>query len=168
MSYSDYCLSYSDYCSTNMNDVATGGLLAAFGHIWLFTMIVSIVTIVAMWKLFKKAGKPGWASIIPIYNTYTLFDIVYPGHGIKFLLMLIPFVNIYIGIKCYIDLAKAFGKSGAYALGLIFLNPIFMCILGFDSSVYAYGANHIYGSNQAVSREDALAALRAKKQNQDK
>lgn len=165
MSYSDYCLSYSDYCSTNMNDAAT---LAAFGYIWLFTMIVSIVTIVAMWKLFKKAGKPGWASIIPIYNTYTLFDIVYPGHGIKFLLMLIPFVNIYIGIKCYIDLAKAFGKSGAYALGLIFLNPIFMCILGFDSSVYAYGANHIYGSNQVVSREDALAALRAKKQNQDR
>lgn len=161
-------MAYSDYYSTNMNDASTGGLLAAFGHIWLFTMIVSIVTIVAMWKLFKKAGKPGWASIIPIYNTYTLFDIVYPGHGIKFLLMLIPFVNIYIGIKCYIDLAKAFGKSGAYALGLIFLNPIFMCILGFDSSVYAYGANHIYGSNQAVSREDALAALRAKKQNQDR
>lgn len=161
-------MAYSDYYSTNMNDAATGGLLAAFGHIWLFTMIVSIVTIVAMWKLFKKAGKPGWASIIPIYNTYTLFDIVYPGHGIKFLLMLIPFVNIYIGIKCYIDLAKAFGKSGAYALGLIFLNPIFMCILGFDSSVYAYGVNHIYGSNQALSREDALAALRAKKQNQDK
>lgn len=161
-------MTYSDYYSTNMNDTAIGGLLAAFVHIWLFTMIVSIVTIVAMWKLFKKAGKPGWASIIPIYNTYTLFDIVYPGHGIKFLLMLIPFVNIYIGIKCYIDLAKAFGKSGAYALGLIFLNPIFMCILGFDSSVYAYGVNHICGSNQAVSREDALAALRAKKQNQDR
>lgn len=161
-------MTYDDYYSTNMNDATTGGLLAVFGYIWLFTMIVSIVTIVAMWKLFKKAGKPGWASIIPIYNTYTLFDIVYPGHGIKFLLMLIPFVNIYIGIKCYIDLAKAFGKSGAYALGLIFLNPIFMCILGFDSSVYAYGTNHIYRSNQALSREDALAALRAKKQNQDR
>lgn len=95
-----------------------------------------------------------------------MFDIVYPGHGIKFLLMLIPFVNIYIGIKCYIDLAKAFGKSGAYALGLIFLNPIFMCILGFDSSVYAYGMNHTV--NQVASREDALAALRAKKQNHDR
>lgn len=161
-------MTYDDYYSTNMNDATTGGLLAAFGYIWLFTMIVSIVTIVAMWKLFKKAGKPGWAALIPFYNTYTLFDIVYPGHGIKFLLLLIPLVNIYIGIKCYIDLAKAFGKSGAYALGLIFLNPIFMCILGFDSSVYAYGANHIYGSNQVVSREDALAALRAKKQNQDR
>lgn len=159
-------MAYSDYYSTNMNDAATGGLLAALGSMWIVTMIVAVVSIVAMWKLFTKAGRPGWASIIPIYNTYTLFDIVYPGHGIKFLLMLIPFVNIYIGIKCYIDLAKAFGKSGAYALGLIFLNPIFMCILGFDSSVYAYGMNHTV--NQAASREDALAALRAKKQNQDR
>lgn len=49
-------MTYSDCYSTNMNDAATGGLLAAFGYIWLFTMIVSIVTIVAMWKLFKKAG----------------------------------------------------------------------------------------------------------------
>lgn len=66
-------------------------------------------------------------------------------------------------------MAKAFGKSGAYALGLIFLNPIFMCILGFDSSVYAYGTNRtVNQANQVASREDALAALRAKKQNQDR
>lgn len=156
-------MAYSYSYSTDMNDAATGGLLAAFGSMWIVTMIVAVVTIVAMWKLFTKAGRPGWAALIPIYNTYTLFDIVYPGHGIKFLLMLIPFVNIYIGIKCYIDLAKVFGKSGAYALGLIFLNPIFMCILGFDSSVYAYGANRTVNANQTASKEDALAALRAKK-----
>ena len=162
-------MAYCDYFSTNMNDAATGGLLAALGSMWIVTMIVAVVSIVAMWKLFTKAGRPGWAALIPFYNTYTLFDIVYPGHGIKFLLMLIPLVNIYIGIKCYIDLAKAFGKSGAYALGLIFLNPIFMCILGFDSSVYAYGTNRtVNQANQAASREDALAALRAKKQNQDR
>lgn len=156
-------MAYSYSYSTDMNDAATGGLLVAFGSMWIVTMIVAVVTIVAMWRLFTKAGRPGWAAIIPIYNTYTLFDIVYPGHGIKFLLMLIPFVNIYIGIKCYIDLAKAFGKSGAYALGLIFLNPIFMCILGFDSSVYAYGVNRTVNANQTASKEDALAALRAKK-----
>lgn len=161
-------MAYSYSYSSDMSNAATGGLFAALGSMWIVTMIVAVVSIVAMWKLFTKAGRPGWAALIPFYNTYTLFNIVYPGHGIKFLLMLIPFVNIYIGIKCYIDLAKAFGKSGAYALGLIFLNPIFMCILGFDSSVYAYGTNHIYGSNQVLSREDALAALRAKKQNQDR
>lgn len=162
-------MAYSYSYSSDMSNAATGGLFAALGSMWIVTMIVAVVSIVAMWKLFKKAGRPGWAALIPFYNTYTLFDIVYPGHGIKFLLLLIPLVNIYIGIKCYIDLAKAFGKSGAYALGLIFLNPIFMCILGFDSSVYAYGTNRtVNQANQAASREDALAALRAKKQNQDR
>lgn len=162
-------MAYSYSYSSDMSNAATGSLFAALGSMWLVTMIVAGVSIVAMWKLFTKAGKPGWAALIPFYNTYTLFDIVYPGHGIKFLLLLIPFVNIYIGIKCYIDLAKAFGKSGAYALGLIFLNPIFMCILGFDSSVYAYSANRtVNQTNQAASKEDALAALRAKKQNHDR
>lgn len=156
--------------SYTTDDVATTGLFASLGMTWLITMIIAIVAIVAMWKLFKKAGKPGWAAIIPIYNQYTLFDIVYPGHGIKFLLLLIPFFNIYIGIKCYIDLAKAFGKSGGFAVGLIFLNPIFMCILGFDSSVYAYSINRTVNqtASATVSKEDALAALRAKKMNQDK
>lgn len=162
-------MAYSYSYSSDMSNAATGGLFAALGSMQIVTMIVAVVSIVAMWKLFTKAGRPGWAALIPFYNTYTLFDIVYPGHGIKFLLLLIPLVNIYIGIKCYIDLAKAFGKSGAYALGLIFLNPIFMCILGFDSSVYAYGTNRtVNQANQAASREDALAALRAKKQNQDR
>lgn len=160
-------MAYSYSYSSDMSNAATGGLFAALGSMWLVTMIVAVVSIVAMWKLFTKAGKQGWAALIPFYNTYTLFDIVYPGNGIKFLLLLIPLVNIYIGIKCYIDLAKAFGKSGAYALGLIFLNPIFMCILGFDSSVYVYGANRANRTtnqtNQAASKEDALAALRAKK-----
>lgn len=160
-------MAYSYSYSSDMSNAATGGLFAALGSMWIVTMIVAVVSIVAMWKLFTKAGKPGWAALIPFYNTYTLFDIVYPGNGIKFLLLLIPLVNIYIGIKCYIDLAKAFGKSGAYALGLIFLNPIFMCILGFDSSVYVYGANRANRTtnqtNQAASKEDALAALRAKK-----
>lgn len=157
-------MAYSYSYSSDMSNAATGSLFAALGSMWLVTMIVAVVSIVAMWKLFTKAGKPGWAALIPFYNTYTLFDIVYPGNGIKFLLLLIPLVNIYIGIKCYIDLAKAFGKSGAYALGLIFLNPIFMCILGFDSSVYVYGANRANRTtNQAASKEDVLAALRAKK-----
>ena len=161
-------MAYSYSYSTS--DAVTTGLFASFGVTWLITMILSVVIIVATWKLFKKAGKPGWASIIPIYNQYTLFDIVYPGHGIKFLLLLIPFFNIYIGIKCYIDLAKAFGKSGGFAVGLIFLNPIFMCILGFDSSTYVLGSSYARSSTvqSGMSREDALAALRAKKDNQDK
>ena len=63
-------MSYSYSYSTDMNDVATTGLFASLGSVWIVSLIISIVAIVAMWKLFKKAGKPGWASLIPIYNTY--------------------------------------------------------------------------------------------------
>ena len=98
-------------------------------------LIVCIISLVALAKVFKKAGRPGWAVIVPIYNLYVLFDIAW-GKGIMFLLMLIPVVNFVIMIMLYIKLAKAFGKSGGFAAGLIFLNLIFTCILGFGSAQY--------------------------------
>ena len=97
--------------------------------------IVSVLMIVSMWKIFTKAGKPGWAALIPIYNDYVLYEIVC-GRGLAMFRLLIPLYNIYWLIKTYINLGKAFGKESVFALGLIFLNPIFMCILGFDKSEY--------------------------------
>jgi hypothetical protein len=91
--------------------------------------------IVALWKIFDKAGEPGWAAIIPFYNFYVLFKITW-GSGWKFLLLLIPIANIVIGIITMVKLAKAFGKSGGFAVGLIFLSLIFYCILAFDNSTY--------------------------------
>lgn len=85
--------------------------------------------------MFSKAEEAGWASIIPIYNLYVLYKITW-GSGIKFLLLLIPIVNIVIFIKTQIRLAKAFGKGGGFAAGLIFFTPIFYTILGFDKSEY--------------------------------
>lgn len=105
----------------------------------IFTLIIGIVValvmIAGMWKMFSKAGEPGWASIIPFYNAYVLFKITW-GSGIKFLLLLIPIANFVILIMTQIKLAKAFGKSNGFAVGLIFLSPIFYVILGFDSSEY--------------------------------
>ena len=98
-------------------------------------LIVCIISLVALAKVFKKAGRPGWAVIVPIYNLYVLFDIAW-GKGIMFLLMLIPVVDIVVLIMLYVKLAKAFGKSGGFAAGLIFLNLIFVCILGFGSAQY--------------------------------
>lgn len=97
--------------------------------------VICLILLSATWKLYKKADRPGWASIIPFYNNYVLFDIVY-GNGWKFLLMLIPLFNIYVYIKLYIDLAHIYGKSTGFGVGLIFLNPIFLCILGFGSAEY--------------------------------
>ena len=149
----------------------SAGIGAMLGVYSIVYLAIIVVMIVAMWKVFTKAGKPGWAAIVPIYNTYTLFDMVY-GKGWKFLFLLVPFYNIYVGIKLYIDLAHAFGKSGGFAVGLIFLNPIFMCILGFGSAVFEtpYKSvkvnieNTMTGTARQMSDEEAKAALKAKLQ----
>jgi len=98
-------------------------------------LVVVVVLIAALWKIFTKAGKPGWAVIVPIYNTIVLLEIV--GRPVWWIvLLLIPFVNIVFGIILAIDLAKSFGKSGGFAAGLILLSPIFYPILGFGDSTY--------------------------------
>ena len=88
-----------------------------------------------MWKIFTKAGKPGWAAIVPFYNIYTEFEIA-GMNGWMFLLLLIPFVNFIVMIMLYLKLAKAFGKGTGFGIGLIFLNFIFTLILAFGSAEY--------------------------------
>ena len=97
--------------------------------------ICCLIGLIAMAKIFKKAGRPGWAVIVPFYNMYVLFDIAW-GKGILFLLMFIPVVDFVILIMLYVKLAKAFGKGGGFAAGLILLCPIFILILGFGSARY--------------------------------
>ena len=101
----------------------------------IFGLLIALLIIVAMWKVFTKAGQPGWASLIPIYNLYIWCKIVgRPWWWI--LLMLIPLVNFIICIILCIDLAKSFGKGVGFGLGLAFLGVIFFPILGFGSAQY--------------------------------
>jgi hypothetical protein len=98
-------------------------------------LLIALLLIVAMWKVFTKAGQPGWASIIPIYNLYIWCKIVgRPWWWI--LLMLIPFVNFIVGIILCIDLAKSFGEGAGFGIGLALLGIIFWPILGFGSAQY--------------------------------
>jgi uncharacterized membrane protein YoaK (UPF0700 family) len=98
-------------------------------------MAIIAFAIVVQWKLFTKAGKPGWASIIPIYNIIVLLEIVgKPWWWL--LLMLVPVVNVVLLIMVMIALAKVFGKDGGFAVGLIFLSIIFMAILAFGDAKY--------------------------------
>jgi hypothetical protein len=98
-------------------------------------LLIALLLIVAMWKVFTKAGQPGWASIIPIYNLYIWCKIVgRPWWWI--LLMLIPFVNFIVAIILCIDMAKSFGNGAGFGIGLALLGIIFWPILGFGSAQY--------------------------------
>jgi hypothetical protein len=98
-------------------------------------VLVVILEIAGMWRVFEKAGQPGWAAIIPIYNYYVLLKIVgKPGWWL--VLFLIPLVNIVIAIIVLWELARSFGKGVGWFWGLLLLGPIFYPILGFGSSQY--------------------------------
>lgn len=121
---------------TSGSSDAGGFLSGLFGTTCLIVYFVFfILLIVGMWKMYEKAGKPGWASIIPIYNIWVLLEIV--GRPVWWLLlMLIPFVNFVIWIIIAIDLSKSFGHDILFALGLMLFPEIFYIVLGFGSSTY--------------------------------
>ncbi|HEY1662728.1 MAG TPA: DUF5684 domain-containing protein [Verrucomicrobiae bacterium] len=109
------------------------------GLIGLFFFAVELVIIVAViagiWKVFTKAGKPGWAAIIPIYNVLVLLQIAgKPWWWI--LLLLIPVVNLVIAILVGIAVAEKFGKGAGFGVGLALLGFIFYPILGFGDAQY--------------------------------
>ncbi len=101
----------------------------------LIMLAFALFMIVSYWKVFEKAGQPGWGVLIPIYNILLFLKIAgKPGWWI--LLYLIPLVNIVIGIIVCIDIAKNFGKDAGFGIGLAFLGIIFYPILAFGSAQY--------------------------------
>lgn len=98
-------------------------------------IIALVLAIIAMWKIFTKAGEKGWKSLIPFYNWYILAKIA-DGNGWKFLLLIIPIVDIVFSIMLLHRLSKSFGKGTGFTVGLIFLPNIFYLILGLGSAQY--------------------------------
>ena len=104
-----------------------------FGFIIQLAIIAFFLAV--FWKIFEKAGKPGWAAIIPIYNVIVLLEIV--GRPIWWIILLfVPIVNIVIGFMLALDLSRSFGHDLAFALGLFFLGFIFYPILAFGGDAY--------------------------------
>ncbi len=102
------------------------------------TLAICILVVASFWKIFAKAGKPGWAAIIPIYNLVVYLQVVKrPIWWI--VLMFIPLVNIVAWIVLTNDLAKVFGKGLGWTLGLLFVSFVFYPILGFGSDPYLGG-----------------------------
>src|SRR5438132_9296512 len=100
---------------------------------WICYSVIILLLIAAMWKIFTKAGQPGWAAIVPIYNWIVWCKIVgRPAWWVLLLLICFPIFYIILSI----DLAKSFGKGAGFAIGLILLPIIFFPILGFGSAQY--------------------------------
>jgi hypothetical protein len=116
----------------NYDDVFLG---LGFSTIFLISLFIIIIYVVANWKIYVKAGEDGWLSIIPLLNFYVLLKIVgKPGWWL--LLYLIPGVNIVIIIWVTNLLSKSFGKDELFTIGLIFFGIIFYPILGFGDAKY--------------------------------
>lgn len=116
-------------------DAGSSGLMAILGGFLFVYGAIIILIIASLWKIFTKAGKPGWAAIIPIYNTIVLIEIV--GKPVWwFILLLIPLVNIVILIILVHRLSLSFGQGVGMTVLLILLPFIGYPVLGFGSSKY--------------------------------
>ena len=117
----------------NLSVMQSQGLGVGLVIYLVFMVAMMVLMIASMWKVYAKAGQPGWAALVPIYNIVVLLQIVRkPMWWIA--MFFIPFANFIFLILLYLELAKAFGKSGGFAAGLIFLGFIFFPILGFGSA----------------------------------
>jgi hypothetical protein len=100
-----------------------------------FYLAILVFYVAAAWKVFVKAGEPGWGVLVPFYNLYLLCKIS-DRPGWWFILFFVPLVNIFIGFTIAMDIAKAFSKGSAFGIGLWLIGIIFVPILGFGPAEY--------------------------------
>jgi len=133
----------------NAEDGIIAGL-GLIGSIIYFGLILLII--IASWRIFAKAGKPGWAAIIPIYNGIVLLQVV--GKPLWWIILFfIPVVNMIFLIWTYNLLSKSFGKSEGFTVGLVLLPVVFLPILGFGSAQYQGPS-----ASEAQNHNDSLDA----------
>lgn len=116
---------------------------------------ILILLLVGNWRIYEKAGQPGWASIIPFVNIYFLLQIAKkPSWWL--LLFLIPFVNLVIIFIVNIEVAKNFGKSTGFGVGLTLLSIIFVPILGFGDDKYLGGDQDYWNQKDEILDNDLV------------
>ncbi|EJF51885.1 hypothetical protein SapgrDRAFT_0126 [Saprospira grandis DSM 2844] len=92
-------------------------------------LLVVFGIIAGSWKIFEKAGKPGWAAIVPIYNIIVALEIAEK----PIWWIILPIIPVFV---VPIEIAKRFGKGTGFAMGMIFLPFVFLPLLGFGEAHY--------------------------------
>jgi len=134
-----------------------GGLIASiiafFMTFMIVMLIVAIIMIIANWKIYEKAGKPGWASIVPVYAQIVLLEICELPTW-KVILFFIPIANIYIIFIANIELAKKFGKSTGYGIAMVFFGVVLLPMLAFGKAQYqSYDINNNNNYQQPTQQQ---------------
>lgn len=123
---------------------AAGGAIAVLTILYfVFIIALSAVLIASMWKLFNKAGQPGWAAIVPILNLVVLWKLL-KLELVWLVIAFIPCVSIAWLVASPFFLAKAYGKSAGFGVGLLLLPIVFFPILAFGSSQYQYEPDPLF------------------------
>lgn len=99
----------------------------------LIALALIVLFVIAWWKIYAKAGRPGWAIFVPVYSIIEFFNVTW-GSGIYFLFLLIPGINVLLAILTIQKLSEAFGYGFGYTLGLIFLPYVFLPMLAFGKA----------------------------------
>lgn len=97
--------------------------------------VILIPTIIATWKIYVKAGKPGWYSIIPFYRSWVMYDFIF-GNGLYMLLTFVPVINVLVIWVTYYKMARVFGQSELMGIINMFFYPVGIWILGFGKAQY--------------------------------
>lgn len=116
------------------SDSSSGGAGTAFGVI--IGVAIALVMIASLWVVFTKAGQRGWMAIIPFLNTYVMVRVANRPWWWFLVILLVPCVGLIFSIIVFIDIAKQFGKSAAFGIGLVLLPFIFFPILAWGSAQY--------------------------------
>ncbi len=145
-----------------LGSMAVGGFIGAFiGFFIAVALIFWVFQIIAFWKIFVKANEPGWKSIIPFYNSYTVYKIswrpmwfwlsllaavlygfmnnlsvTFASPVFSIIALVLWIVILVLQIAANVKLSRAFGHGAGFAVGLTFLWPIFILILGYGKSEY--------------------------------
>lgn len=126
-------MDYTYYSSTT----ATNDIFANIGTgTWVSAVIIAIFSLITTWIIFKKAGQPGWAAIIPIYNLIIMLKVVKLDWWHIFILLFVPFATVVYAIIIRLKLAKLFGKSTAFGVLSIFFPIITDAIIAFGEAKY--------------------------------
>ncbi|MBC7764658.1 hypothetical protein H7Y29_02995 [Microbacteriaceae bacterium] len=156
-----------------LNSTAASSSSNIVGFLFSIVMVLALIGIIvllvtAMWKLYAKAGKPGWTSIVPFYNTYIMVELA--GRPVWWfaVILLVPFVGTVLSLIVIIDFVKAYGKSTGYGVLSWFFPYITFPIMAFDKNTHYIGNGSTDLAQQAAYQQPAAIAPEIPAQSADK